>query len=322
MVLFGVSAAIALTFRRHQKESIFIGSSPHLFAAFGTWVAARIRRRPFVFEVRDLWPESYAAVGDGTTTGLDYRFLRRMALLLYRQADRIVVLAEPNRERIAAQGVDVDKIFYVPNGVNLEDFPINPSRPSELDGHQIRFIYAGAHGPANGLEVVLQACAELQRQGRSDIEIILVGDGPAKPSLVSLAAGLGLHNLQFLDPVAKEDIPALLGTAHAGLMILAPSELFAYGISPNKLYDYLAAGLPVVTNVPGLVTDIVVEANAGITCEAGSAEALADAMTAMATVLGQDATRFDHGRDYVTQHFDRRILAEHLSEMLEQLLSD
>lgn len=315
MVIFGTWALLyLLRIRRLGCRTVFIGSSPHLFAAFGTWCAAKIRRVPFVLEVRDLWPESYTEVV-GNSTGLFVTVLRKMADFLYKKADAILVLAEPNATRIAERGADPTIIHYVPNGVDLGCFADSAEpRPGQL----VRFLYAGAHGPANGLDVVVSACAELERAGRHDIEVELVGDGPAKAGLVEQARSLQLTNLVFRDPVPKQDIPALLASADVGLMVLAPVELFTYGVSPNKLFDYLAANLPVLTNVPGLVSEIVETAGAGLSCEPGDPSALARAMAMLADDRGK-LEQYRVGRVYVAEHFDRRVLADRLEEILTQV---
>jgi glycosyltransferase involved in cell wall biosynthesis len=320
MSLFGASVAGLLTFRRLRRRTVFIGSSPHLFAAFGTWLASVVRRRFFVFEVRDLWPESYAEVSGGDEESIPYRVMRWMADVMYRRADAVIVLAEGNREHVAARGADPAKIFYIPNGVNLQDFA-EPTSDVVRCQDAVRFIYTGAHGPANGLGVVVRACAALERDGVDDIEVILVGDGPAKVELTSMVKQLGLGNLELCDPVPKSEIPELLGSADVGLMVLAPVELFSYGVSPNKLFDYLAANLPVLTNVPGLVAEIVRMAGAGFACDAGDPEALAAGMRTMASEVRADPVRFRNGRTYVERHFDRQVLAGQLDELLQGVLA-
>ena len=321
MLSFGAVTAVDLAVRRSLGSSVLIGSSPHLFAAFGTWLAATLRRRPFVFEVRDLWPETYVEMTGASPTSVQVRVLRWMADLLYRRSSAIIVLAEPNAAAIALRGADPEKIVYVPNGVDLGSFEQVP-RAHRAPGEAVRFVYAGAHGPANGLDVVMEACCVLAERQRTDIEVVLVGDGPAKSGLVAKAAQLRLANVSFRDPVPKAQIPALFGTMDAGLMVLADTELFTYGVSPNKLFDYLAADLPVVTNVPGLVADIVVEADAGIACAPGDAVALADAMSSVAVSIRRGDSAGEEGRAYVAAHFDRAILAERVDVLLHGVMSN
>jgi glycosyltransferase involved in cell wall biosynthesis len=314
-LIFSVAVFLRLITVRSASSATFIGSSPHVFGAFAACVAAAVRRVPFVFEVRDLWPESYEEV-TGIRSGALVRIMRSMVDIMYRRAAAIVVLAPANVSAISERGVDKEKIRCIPNGVDLAAFS---EVGRERVGDTVRFVYAGAHGPANGLQVVVDACRELSRRGVRGWEVTLIGDGPTKASLVETAGDGQIDGLTFRDAVPKDEIPAVLARFDAGLMILAPAQLFEAGVSPNKLYDYLAANLPVVNNVPGLVANIVSEAGAGINCAPGNPSALADAMTEMATRIRTDPTTHRTGRTYVGEHFDRRKLASDLVEVLGQV---
>jgi glycosyltransferase involved in cell wall biosynthesis len=310
MMVFAIAALGRLLVTRRHPGDVVIGSSPHLLGAAGAWAGARITRRRFILEVRDLWPESYTAVaGSG---GAQERLLRTLADWLYRHSDHIVILAEGSRANVVDHGGPTERISFIPNGVDLDSFP---TVDHEV-GPRIRFVYAGAHGPANGLEVAVDAAAEVQRRGCSDIDVVLVGDGPAKAELLERARRTAAP-VTFLAPVPKIEIPGLFGSMDAGLMLLADTELFSYGVSPNKLFDYLAADLPVVTNVPGFVTEVVEEAGAGFAVAPDDACALADGLIAMAEAIRTDASRYRSGREYVAAHFDRRALAARLDSILD-----
>lgn len=306
-----------LTRRSPRKNSVVIGSSPHLFAALAAWAAAWVRRLPFVFEVRDLWPESYIEM-TGKGGGIEIRIMRSIAHLLYRRADLVIVLAKPNEERVVAAGVDPWRVVTIPNGVDLGQFDEETGRVTIAVPGWFTFVYAGVHGPANGLEVVVDACALLAAEGDDTIRVVLVGDGPVKSSLIARARSAGLSNLTFYDPVPKDEVPALLRSADAGLMILAPVELFSYGVSPNKLFDYLAADLPVLTNVPGLVANIIEDADAGLEVPPGDPAALAAGMRRLAERFA--AGPRPKGRAYVAEHFDRRKMAARLATDLRRVL--
>jgi len=319
MLVFMVSSFWYLVRAPSPFGTVYVGSSPHLFGALGTWAAAKVRRRPFILEVRDMWPESYTEM-TGDSTGAFVRSMQWIAKLLYRRASRIIVLAEPNAERIVELGAQPWTVCHIPNGVDTTSFlSADLELPRLGDTDHFTFVYAGAHGPANGLDAVVDACSLLQRNGTSNIRVVLVGDGPAKPDLMNLARERGLTNLSFHEPVSKAQVGPLLCTADAALMVLAPVELFSYGVSPNKLYDYLAAGLPVVTNVPGLVTSIVESAEAGLACEPGDAEALAKAMSYVADRVRSDPSAFGGGRLYVASNFDRRLLTGRLLDELSRI---
>jgi len=318
MTAFGLITFRHLLRVRKDDRTVIIGSSPHLFAAFGGWAAAKLRRIPFVFEVRDLWPESYSEVS-GRDTGPEVTVLRLLADLLYKRSDAIVVLADSNVDRICERGIPRSRITLVPNGVDLSGFENTAEGVDLAQPGVFTFVYAGAHGPANDLGTVVDAAAELNRRGRDDIGVVLLGDGSTKDGLVKRAADLGLTNIRFVDPVPKSGIAATLRTADAGLMILAPVDLFSYGVSPNKLFDYMGAGLPVLANVPGLVADVIARAEVGATVTGGDPVALADGMEAMADEPPADAA--ENGDRFIRAHYDRRKLAQKIEQLLESLRS-
>jgi glycosyltransferase involved in cell wall biosynthesis len=317
MVLFGLVTFVHLLRVPKDRRTVFIGSSPHLFAALGAWGAALLRRVPFVFEVRDMWPESYSEVS-GRDQGPEVTMLRTIADLLYHRADAIIVLAESNIERISERGVPEDRIVYVPNGVDLEAFVDGDAGIDLSTPGCFTYVYAGAHGPANDLGTVVRAAAELQQRGRDDIRVVLLGDGATKDELIEESRSLGLRNIRFVDPVPKVQVAATLGSADAGLMILAPVDLFTYGVSPNKLFDYMGAGLPVLTNVSGVVSDLIDQAGTGFTVTPGDPIALADGMEQMADDPPKDSAA--KGQAFIRERFDRRIMATTVEDRLGSLV--
>lgn len=298
-----------------SSPQVVIGSSPHLFAArAGARMASRLGV-PFVLEVRDLWPESLLAAGG--RKGPAYHAFGAMARRLYDRADRIVVLARGSAEHIARYGVDERKIVYVPNGVDVTAFTKLPRATSD---DSFTLVYAGAHGPANGLDAVLDAAERLRDDSR--VRFLLVGDGPAKSALREDAVRRNLSNVEFREPVAKSEIPALFASASAGLMVLRDSPLFAYGVSPNKLFDYFGAALPVVCNVPGDVAGMVADANGGEQAKDSSGAALADAVRRLVARPPAEREKMGlAGRAWVAREHSRPVLAERLDGMLRELIA-
>jgi glycosyltransferase involved in cell wall biosynthesis len=300
--------------RTVRRGDVVIGSSPQLLAAGAARVAALLRGGRFVLEVRDLWPESMTGVsGRGSPMAI---VLRLVANALYRTSRAIVILAEGSRETIVRHGGRPARIVLIPNGVDVEAFAAKTGEPPpDLAWLEDRptFVYAGAHGPANGLDLVLDTAERLQRRGEHELRILLIGDGPAKADLQHDAQQRGLTNVVFRDPVAKQVIPTILQRCAGGLMVLKDVELFRHGVSPNKLFDYLACGLPVVTNVAGDVARTVVDAEAGIVVPPGDPTALADAL--MAVAAGEVAS--GAGARYVKEHRDRRLLADRLARIID-----
>ena len=295
-----------------DAPDVVLGSSPQLLAALGAWRVARRLRVPFVLEIRDLWPESLGVAG--RRRGPGYWGLWLVARFLYRAASRIVVLARGVQQYLERLGVPAARIVYVPNGADLGAFTERPTP----NGSVLRLVYAGAHGPANGLDVVLEAATLLRNDPR--IGFRFVGDGPAKAALVQQARAASLPNVEFLDPVPKARIPALLASCDAGLMVLKDVPLFAFGVSPNKLFDYWGAGLPVVCNVPGEVAGWVRDAGGGVQAADTSADALASAIRTLAAMPPEQRNALGAaGREWVRQEHDRPVLAARLDAVVRPL---
>lgn len=297
-----------------ERPDVVIGSSPHLFAALGGLRLAQRWGVPFVLEVRDLWPESLLAGGGRKSPA--YWAFERIARHLYARAERIVCLARGTMRHLEGLGVEARKLVYVPNGVDPKAF-------ASVDrGGRERFtlVYAGAHGPMNGLEVVLDAAERLRRESR--YRFLLVGDGPSKDALMASARERGLENVEFRAPVAKREMAGVLTRADAGLMVLRDTPLFAFGVSPNKLFDYFGAGLPAVCNVPGEVAGMVAEAGGGEQAEPGSSASLAEAIVRLASrSLTERAEMGERAREWVTREHGRPVLADRLDEALRELVA-
>lgn len=305
---------LRLLIREVSTGDVVIGSSPSLLAAAVARLAAFLRRGRFILEVRDLWPESLAGV-TGRPAGPAVAALRLVADVLYRTSHAIVILSEGNRERIVSRGGRPDRIVYVPNGVDVDGFASKGEAPPVEFAWLATtptFVYAGAHGPANGLGVVLEAAEWLQEHDGGDLTLLLLGDGPAKRELRRDAERRGLRNIVFHDPVAKGSVPRILGACAGGLMILKDVELFRTGVSPNKLFDYLACDLPVVTNVVGYVARVVEDAGAGVVVAPNDPVALAQAMITVAAGTAGNG----NGSSYVREHHNRQLLADRLAGVI------
>lgn len=291
---------------------VVVGSSPHLFAALAAWVVAKRQGVPFILEVRDLWPESLAVAG--RRPGLGYAAFWLLARFLYGMADRIIVLAEGVESYLAERGIPAEKLVFIPNGVDTTTFGTSTAPPR----NSLTLVYAGAHGPANGLDAVLDAADSLRDEPR--VAFTLLGDGPAKPALQQEAMRRNLRNVEFIDSIPKSQMPAFLSGCDAGLMVLKDVPVFAFGVSPNKLFDYWAAALPVVCNVPGEVAMLVRRAGGGIQTRDSSGRALADAIReVLAMSPAGRAALGASGRAWVTRERSRPALAERMERMLSSL---
>ena len=182
----------------------------------------------------------------------------------------------------------------------------------------LTFVYAGAHGPANGLDLVLDAAENVQADV-PDVEFMLVGDGAEKATLMNDAERRGLANVRFLRSIPKSEMPELLAAADVGLHTLADVPLFRFGVSPNKLFDYMAAGLPVVTNCPGEVEEIVRDASAGLAVQPDQLER---AVREIAAASNEQRVEWGRsGRDFITKHRSRDVIAAQLSALLDRMVT-
>lgn len=263
---------------QEQYDVVFATTTP-LTAGIPAIFAKWFRGKPFVFEVRDLWPELPKAMG----VIRNPVFLWAMSVLewvSYRSADRCIGLSPGIVKGIEKRGVAKDKIALVPNGCDLSIFGNASSawRPKSVSYDALMAVFTGTHGVANGLDAVLDVASELKKRNRDDIKFILVGQGKLKVTLQERASREGLENVIFHEPVVKKELAGLMKSADIGLQILANVPAFYYGTSPNKFFDYISAGLPVLNNYPGWLSDMIVEHQCGYSVEPENIIAFADAL--------------------------------------------
>ena len=307
------SAVLAL----RDRWDVVVASSTPLSVALPALAARRLRGTPFVFEIRDPWPELPRAMG--AAPGWALAGMERLADAACRGASAVVALTEGMAETARARGADPAALHVVPNGCDLELFgpQVAPWRPPEAAPWERVAVYAGAHGRANGLDALLDAAAALQARGRYDIRLLLVGEGGEKTRLQQAALVRGLDNVSFLDPLPKRRLAALLAGSQMVLHCLDDIPAFAEWTSPNKLMDGLAAGRPVVTNVPGRAARIVADGPSGLAVPPGDAPALAEALMRLADDLPLRAAMGEAARAQAVRRWDRRLQARLFCEVVE-----
>ncbi len=293
------------------------GTSPPIFQGLTAWAAARIKRKPFLFEVRDLWPAFAIGVGVLRQPLLIWAS-ERLERFLYRHADRVMVNSPGFIAHIQERGAR--RIELVPNGADPRMFDPRASGQAfrlqhGLQGKYIA-LYAGAHGMSNDLGIVLEAAAALR--DCPQIAIVLLGDGKDKPDLIKRAQEMKLDNICFLPPVPKTEMSQALAAADACIAILKPIPLYAT-VYPNKVFDYMAAGKPVVLAIAGVIQEVVEAAQAGIPVRPGDPQAMAHAIRRLADDPAAGQAMGLRGRQYVEGHFDRAILAQKLEAILKDL---
>ncbi len=309
------SIGIALT---QDHDLLFATSTPLTAALPG--IAAKLLRRsqPFVFEVRDLWPELPRALGMKNPLLLGGMSL--LEWMAYRCADACVGLAPGIVDGIRRRAPAGRRIEMIPNGCDLDLFTPAKRGPLGLPGiGPDDFVagFTGAHGVANGLDAVLDAAADLKRRGRRDIKLVLIGDGKCKDALVQRASREGLDNVLFLPPVKKTEIARITASFDCGLQILADVPAFYYGTSPNKFFDYISAGLPVVTNYPGWLADLITQHGCGLAVAPNSPVAFAGALCELKDGAELWQKMRPSTRKLAVERFARSNLANQLVAFLE-----
>jgi glycosyltransferase involved in cell wall biosynthesis len=303
---------------REDYDLLFATSTP-LTAAIPGIAMKLFRRKPFVFEVRDLWPELPKAMGVVKNPLL----LGAMGLLewfAYRASDACIGLSPGIVEGIKRRSRHGHPVIMIPNGCDLHLFRPGERRGLRLAGvgpGEVVAVFTGAHGLANGLNAVLDAASVLQKRARVDIKFVFIGDGKLKPALRERAQREKLENCLFFDPMPKRKLTDVLACADLGLMILANVPAFYYGTSPNKFFDYLASGLPVLNNYPGWLSELITTHQCGVAVSPDNPEAFADALERLADNPELREKMRKNARALAEADFSRDQLVERFVSWLE-----
>jgi len=319
---FSLSAAISGLFL--ETPDVVIATSPQLLVGLSGYWLARSRRVPFVFEVRDLWPESLAAVGAGGEKSLLHRLLARLAAFLYRRADHIVVVTPAFKEQLVqCWRVPAEKISVVENGVETDLFhpdvlALGVREELGAEG-KVLVSYIGTIGMAHGLETLLQAAVILQSE-REDVLLLVLGEGAEKQGIQRRAQELGLRNVIFSNEQPRETIPAYICASDICLVVLKKTDVFRTVI-PTKLLEYMACGRSVILGVDGQARAILDEAQAGFFVEPENARQLTDAVVVLACNPELRKQFGQNGRRFVVEKMSRRETAARYLEALNRVLT-
>jgi len=314
---FAISSLIkALTVGR---VDVVIGTSPPMFQAVSAWLLSVLRRRPFLLEIRDLWPEFIIDMG-ALRNRLMIGVSRRLESFLYSRATHIVVNSPAYVDYLVKKGVEQKRITLLPNGVDPTMFDpaadSNGIRPRfELEGKFV-VVYAGAMGPANHLDLLVEAAEEL----KADVAVrfLIVGDGKERKRLEAAAKSRRLENILFVGAQPKREMQSFLAAADACVAVLQDIRMFRMTY-PNKVFDYMAAGRPVVLAIDGVIREVVEKAGAGIYADPGDAKALADAVRFLVVHNDERAQMGRRGRSYVVEHFNRAKQSEQFVDLLQRV---
>ncbi len=312
---FMITGFVASLFQK--RPDVVVATSPQFFTAVAGWAVGLCRRRPFVFELGDIWPASIIAVG-AMEPSLMIRMFERLELFLYRRSAAIVALTPKFKENLIGRGIEGDKISIVINGVDIDRFRKTP-RDKALAaewGLKDKFVigYIGTHGMAHGLSNVLEAAARLRDNDR--VMFLFVGDGAERDDLISLAAEKGLENVRFIESQPRENVPAIWSVCDVALVHLRDSVVFSEVI-PSKIFEAMAMELPTLLVAPqGVASDIVLSTRSGVWAPAEQPDRLAHVAARLAEkprlleMLGRNGAA-------ASGRFSRRRQAEEMIKVLE-----
>jgi len=305
---------------RHGKADIVMGTTPPIFQLPATWLVAKLRRAPFVLEVLDLWPEF--AIGMGV---LKNRYLiwmaRKVEWFFYRVSKQLVGNSPAYRDYLIEGGIAAERVTFIPMGVDLTLF--DPESRGETMrnrfnlGDKFVVTYAGAHGISNDLDTVLEAATHTQDD--PDIHYLFVGGGNEKPRLAAKAKELHLTNVTFGGTVPKNEVGDVLAASNACIALLKDIPQYKTPF-PNKVFDYMAAGRPVLLGIDGVIREVVESAEAGIFFHPGKGEQLANAVRRLKNDPNLAKQMKESGREYVRQHYDIALQADRFEEVFEKAL--
>jgi colanic acid biosynthesis glycosyl transferase WcaI len=318
---FCVSSSLTGSFL--SRPDVVIATSPQLLVGLSGWWIARARRIPFIFEVRDLWPESLAAVGMGAPDSILHRGLSKIAGFLYRNCDRVVVVTPAFKDYLIDKWkVPAEKIWVVENGVETELFNSgmgDPGLKKEL-GAEGKFVvcYIGTMGMAHGLETLIEA-AECLRDSVPEVLFLLVGEGAEKAHILALARSRGLTNVKFVDQQPREKIPNYIRASDACLVLLKKSELFKTVI-PTKMLEFMSCARPVILGVEGQAQKILEEAQAGLCITPENVSGLVQAIKHLHADRGLCQRLGGNGRRFIQQKLSRESTAKAYLAHLETIV--
>lgn len=294
-----------------RRPDVVVGTSPQFFCAVAAYLLSIVKRAPFVFEVRDIWPQSAVELG-ALRNPLVIRALEAIEMHLYRRAALIVPVAEATRAYLLAKGIAAEKIVVIPNGIDAQFLASATMTPETLRrelGLEDKFIvsYIGTHGMSHALDVVLQAAAQLRDE--RDLHFLFVGEGAEKAKLKEMATTLQLNNITFLDEQPRPRLLAFYRASDVSLVPLKRLEIFTK-VLPSKLFELMGVGTPIICSVAGEAAGLVERSQAGLCIKPEDPDALIAAIQQLRDDKTLRATLRANGQRFVRAHYLRSTLAE------------
>ena len=320
VLAFGRFARTAEKIIRGLDADLVFATSPPLTVGIPGMKAARHLNVPFVFEVRDRWPEGAITMG-AIKNPLLIWYLERLERKIYRAADRVIALSPGAEDGICSTGYARDKISMIPNASDIDLFQPGTGTltdPRFGDPGDFRLVFTGAHGFTNGLDAVLDAALELKKRGQQGIRFVFIGEGILRDSLIERSKREGLDAMtSWVPSIPKDELAHILPLMDAGMMLLKNIPSLYYGTSPNKFFDYIASGLPVINNYPGWLADMIKAHQCGMVVPPDNPAAFADAVVWMRDHLNEIREMGRRSRKLAETEFSRDRVAARFVEAIE-----
>jgi glycosyltransferase involved in cell wall biosynthesis len=313
---FALSSLTAV--RALGPVDVLIVESPPLFTGLAALALSRWKRAPFIFNVSDVWPQSAVELGM-LRQPMAIRLAEALERHLYDRAARVTVPTAGILERLVARGLSRQKVFHLTNGVDVDVYQPGPQDAAlaarlGIDASAAKvFMYAGTHGLAQGLDIILEAAIATRDPS---VLYVLVGEGAEKGALIRKAREQHIENVVFLPNQPKASMPGLLNLAYAGLITLRPLDVFRSAL-PTKMFESMSAGRPIIASVAGEAADVVRSAGCGVLTEPGDAAALREAVEALAADPDRAREMGIRGREHAVKHFNRRAITAQLRDLLQ-----
>ena len=307
---------IFFKFPKEEKPDLIYASSPHLFAALGALIQAKRNKCKFILEVRDLWPETFVQIGAIKRNGIIHKFFLILEKYLYKNADKIVNL-DPFFDYMINLGISREKMIFLSNGVDLEEFDRKQNLEIDLDKNKFNITYTGAIGIANNLDPIIDLAKLVSDE---NIMFNIVGYGPLKKFLVERVENEKLKNINFFDPIEKSKVPEVLRESDVLILSVLPIDLYQYGASFNKLFEYWASSKPILF-FGNVKPDYIKESNSGISVTTNSIDDLKSACLNLYNISEVDRLELGkNGRKYVEDNFDWKNLTNKVDKVFDELL--
>ncbi len=313
---------ILKVYKHYDEPDIVIGSSVHPFAWLAAYFISKRTKAKFLCEIRDLWPQTLIDMGSMSHNNPVVVLFRAIERYIYKRASSIITLLPGAYSYITKLGVPENKIVYIPNGVDVERQKQQALQNAETLDKQMRdmldkyfcCIYIGSHGIANSLDTLVKSAQIIDNQGYDEIKYIFVGNGTEKERLIQYCEKSGIANISFFDSISKDLVPAVLSMGKINLISMQKSDIYKYGISLNKLFDYMYSAKPIVF-AGNVYCNAIEAANAGIIVEAEEPQRVADAVLKLYNMSEEERSNIgNNGKAYVEKNHDIKKLVDKLIE--------